>query len=189
MLGLVYQVTGSNIIWGKSRFFCEDSQLSRFWSRSGLFDSSPPGPPSCMSQMFLCHNTPDSNERITISLTSKSKAGVCQWPSHLNQVCWSRETSQTCRTAALEDWSRRPPDSGVFNKSNWTSRFLKRLNVSSEELPQVLAMGHSTHLTTSNIHLMRSPRRLTSYQILYLTPWEQLSRHVCSLCLLSELKN
>ena len=38
-----------------------------------------------------CSNTPDLIKRVVITTI------------HSNQVCWSRETSITCRTAALED--------------------------------------------------------------------------------------
>ena len=44
-----------------------------------------------------CSNTPDSNER------SLNSAEAWQWPMHLNQVCWSRETHRTNRAVGHED--------------------------------------------------------------------------------------
>ena len=57
----------------------------------------PQVPLSCMFQMFPCSNTPDSNEWVVIKLCGSQVMTV-----HLNQVCWSRETSRTCRTVSPE---------------------------------------------------------------------------------------
>ena len=57
-----------------------------------------PGPREPLSCMFPCSSTPDSNKWVVIKLCGNRVMTI-----HLNQVCWSRETTKTCRTGALED--------------------------------------------------------------------------------------
>lgn len=57
-----------------------------------LSNPGPDGPLTCMIQMSSCSNTSDANNYV-----------VCRsliTPIHLNQGCWSRKTSYTCRAAA-----------------------------------------------------------------------------------------
>jgi len=54
--------------------------------------------------MLPCFNAPDSDQCI-IGMLVQNLTIFRRDPFNLNQVCWSREASKTCRTAALEDRS------------------------------------------------------------------------------------
>ena len=83
-------------------------------STAGVGKSSPGGPLSCKSEKFPCFSTPDSNE-WTVNGLVQTWMTSWWWSIHLNLLCWSRKTSKTCRTVALEDWDL-PPLIFVFEQ-------------------------------------------------------------------------